>query len=252
MKLWSGVMMALLAFPVMAAELQSLDDGELSAVSGGDGIAVGWEYGVNTDASGNPLGTLNNCTTVGDVTATGGDRCRFAWQVAKRKDGSGNAAWTVAKNGWMSLSIPVLNLDVQSSMGSVGANPAYFDANRFTGYDAAGTGICLLTGGATNTCLSTVIDGLPAMKLYYPAASYNATAYAPGSGTGGTSSGFESLKVGLTIGRMAIEFDSPGPPITPGYMRDANTGSFLGAQIKDNNGNFAMMAIGGSALIYGF
>lgn len=243
MRLWTGLIMTLLALPVMAADLQSLGDNELSAVSGGNGIAVGWEYGVNTDASGNPLASLANCAGTGTVTATSGDRCRFAWQVAKRADGSGNAAWTVAKNGWMSLKIPVLNLDVQASMGGVGANTAYFDSTRFTGYDASGNSICLLPGGS---CISTTIDGLPGMKLSYPATSYNATTYTPGTGI---SAGFDSLAIGMNIGRMAIEFDSAG---TPGYMRDASTGSFLGLQIKDNNGNFAMMAIGGSAIIYGF
>ncbi len=238
-----GFMMALLALPVMAADLQSLDDSELSGVSGGDGIAIGWEYGVNTDANGAPLASLGNCTGTGSVTATSGDRCRFAWQVGKRKDGSGNAAWTVAKNGWLSLKIPVLNLDVQPSMAGVGANTAYFDAALFTGYDVSGNSICLLPGG---TCNVAAINTLPALKLFYPAASYNATTYTPGTGV---SAGFNSLHLGLTIGRMAIEFDSGA---TPGYMRDANTGSFLGTQIKDNNGNFAMMAIGGSALIYGF
>lgn len=248
-----GLMMALLALPVMAADLQSLDDSELSGVSGGDGIAIGWEYGVNTDANGAPLASLGNCAGTGTVTATSGDRCRFAWQVGKRKDGSGNAAWTVAKNGWLSLKIPVLNLDVQPSMAGVGANTAYFDSALFTGYDGSGNSICLLPGG---TCNTAAINTLPALKLFYPAASYNATRYCPTTGTTGcasataqTSSGFTSLGLGLTIGRMAIEFDSGA---TPGYLRDANTGSFLGTQIKDNNGNFAMMAIGGSALIYGF
>lgn len=246
MKLCSGFLMALLALPAMAADLQSLDDGQLSSVSGGDGIALGWEYGVNTDTSGNPLTSLGDCNGTGTVTATSGDRCRFAWQVAKRVDGSGNAAWTVAKNGWMSLKIPALNLDVQTSMSGVGAATGYFDATRFTGYDASGNSICLLPGGS---CTFGTINGLPAMKLYYPVASYNATTYNAGTGI---SSGFNSLSIGLNIGRMAIEFDLPGTPVTPGYMRDANTGSFLGAQIRDNNGNFAMMAIGGSALIYGF
>lgn len=243
MRLWSGFMLALLSLPVMAADLHSLDDSELSGVSGGDGIAVGWDYGVNTDTNGNPLGSLGNCTGIGTVTATSGDRCRFAWQVAKRADGSGNAAWTVAKNGWMSLKIPVLNIDVQPTMAGVGADAGYFDTAKFTGYDASGTSTCLLPGG---TCDAATINTLPALKLFYPAASYNATTYTPGTGI---SAGFTSLALGLTIGRMAIEFSNG---TTPGYMLDANPGSFLGVQIKDNNGNFAMMAIGGSALIYGF
>lgn len=243
MKLLSVFMMALFALPVMAADLQILDDSELSGVSGRDGIAIGLDYGVNTDANGAPLASLGGCTGTGTVTATSGDRCRFAWQVGKRKDGSGNAAWTVAKNGWMSLRIPVLNLDVQPNMAGVGANTTYFDSTKFTGYDASGNSICLLPGGV---CNAAALDALPALKMFYPAASYNATTYTPGTGI---SAGFTSLGLGLTIGRMAIEFDNGA---TPGYMRDVNTGSFLGTQIKDNNGNFAMMAIGGSALIYGF
>lgn len=244
MKRLSAVVMALLALPVTAAELQSLDDSELAVVSGRDGIAVGWEYGVNTDAAGNPLGSLGNCAGTGPVvTAASGDRCRFAWQVAKRVDGSGNAAWTVAKNSWMSLKIPVLNLAVQPTMGTIGANTAYFDVSRFSGYDGSGNPTCLLPGG---TCDVATLNALPAMKLFYPVSSYNATSFTPGTGV---SSGFGSLELGMTIGRMAIEFDSAG---TPGYLRDANLGSFLGVQIKDNNSNFAMMAIGGSAFIYGF
>ncbi|HEX4937769.1 MAG TPA: hypothetical protein VFX11_03785 [Candidatus Kapabacteria bacterium] len=259
MKLLSGFVMALVAFPVMAADLRPLDDGELAGVSGGDGIAIGWEYGVNTDTSGAPLATLGSCAGSGTVTATGGDRCRFAWQVAKRT-GNGNAAWTVAKNGWLSVKIPALNIDVQATMGGaggVGANNTYFDNDRFMGYDNLGASVCLLPGGGAS-CAYATIDTLPAIKLYYPVASYNATTYTPGTGV---STGFTSLQIGLNIGRMSIEYDtctaltnctSASPGYVPGYLRDANAGSFLGTQIRDNNGNFAMMAIGGSALIYGF
>lgn len=248
--------MMLVAFPVMAADLRPLDDGELAGVSGADGIALGLDYGVNTGVSGAPLATLGSCAGTGTVTATGGDRCRFAWQVGKRA-ASGNAAWTVAKNGWMSLKIPALNIDVQPTMAGVGSNNAYFDNEKFMGYDSGGASVCLLPGGGAS-CAYATIDTLPAIKLTYPAASYNATTYTPGTGV---SSGFTSLQIGLEIGRMAIEFDtctalvnctSASPGYVPGYLRDANAGSFLGTQIRDNNGNFAMMAIGGSALIYGF
>lgn len=251
--------MVLVAFPVMAADLWPLDDSELSGVSGGDGIAIGWEYGVNTDVSGAPLASLGSCAGTGTVTATSGDRCRFAWQVGKRA-ASGNAAWTVAKNGWLSVKIPALNIDVQPTMGGaggVGANSAYFDNERFMGYNALGASVCLLPGGGAS-CASATIDTLPAIKLTYPVASYNATTFTPGTGV---SAGFTSLQIGLNIGRMAIEFDtctaltnctSASAGYVPGYLRDANAGSFAGLQIRDNNGNFAMMAIGGSALIYGF
>lgn len=204
-----------------ACALEPMDEPDLAGVTGQQGIAIGIEYGVNTDATGAPLAALGTGCTVGTD-------CRLAWSLAGRTD-----VWTVFKNSYMSLSVPALNIGVQPSMATIGSNTAYFDATRFQAAD----GSCLLAGGV---CTTAQIDSLPAILLFYPATastSYNSAT--------GVSTGYTSVGLGLTIGRLALEFGATA------YLNDAN-GSFLGLKIADNNGNFAQMAIAGKAYVYGF
>lgn len=207
----------------LAHGLELVDEGELAEVTGQEGIAIGIDIGVNTDTNGNPI----NCS--------GTTACRFAWNIAQRTD-----VWTVLKNSWMSLRIPALNIGVQPTMGAVGSDSSYFDASRFMGYNSSGATICLLPGA---DCSTARIDSLPALRLSYPTASYGSLSYDPGTQV---SSGYSSLGLGLVIGRMSLEF---GPT---GYNAEVNTKPFLGLKIADNNGNFANMAIGGTAYVYGF
>lgn len=225
MKLMASlILVACLGLPPVVHAWQPMSDSDLEEATGQQGVAIGLEYGVNTDPSGAPLSSLGGCT----VTGTG-DKCRFAWQLAARTD-----TWTVFKDSYMSLRIPAINLDVQSSMGAVGSNPTYFDIARFQ--DASGA--CLLAGGV---CDAAHVDSLPALKLHYPDSS--GASYNPATGQ---SSGYSSLGLGLVVGRMALEFGATG------YLNDNHPNSFLGAKIADNNGNFANWAIGGNALLYGF
>lgn len=205
--------------------LEAMEESAMGAVVGGDGIAIGLDYGVNTDQSGAPLASLSSCAGTGNP-------CKFAYKLAAREDGGG--AWTVFKDSYMSLKIPILNIGVLPAMSAVASNQAYFDDTRFRN-----AGVCLLPGAV---CTAANIDTLPALMLFYPATT---TSYTPVSTTGGTSAGYTSLSLGMVIGRMALEFGATG------YNTDAN-GSFLGARIADNNGNFANMAISGKAYVYGF
>lgn len=231
MKHWLAI--ALLGLSLDVAAFEALPDDGLAAVTGQDGIALGLEYGVNTDAAGNPLAALGGCSGTGAVSATSGDRCRFSWQIAARTASGGE--WTVFKNSYMSLRIPTLNIGVTTAMSSIGSSTSYFDPTRFQREN----GTCLLPGG---TCTTGNIDSLPALTLFYPAGA--SPTYNPATGT---SSGYDSVAFGLTIGRMSMEYGATG------YLNDAATGSFLSAKIADNNNaNFAAIKFTGRALIYGF
>lgn len=231
MKHWLAIVLLGLSLP--AAALEALPDEGLASVTGQDGIALGLDYGVNTDTTGAPLAALGGCTGTGTVTASSGDRCRFSWQIASRTAGGGE--WTVFKNSYMNLRIPTLNIGVITAMSSVGSNTAYFDATRFQRED----GSCLLPGG---TCTTANINSLPALRLFYPVGA--APSYNPATGQ---SSGYDSVGFGLTIGRMSMEYGATG------YLNDAATGSFLSAKIADNNNQyFAAIKFTGSALVYGF
>ncbi len=205
--------------------LEAMEEADMGSVVGRNGIAIGLDYGVNTDQTGAPLASLSNC-------AGAGNPCTFAYKLAARESGGGT--WTVFKDSYMSLKIPILNIGVLPAMGTVGSTAAYFDATRFQN-----AGTCLLPGAV---CTSANIDTLPALMLFYPATT---TSYTPVGTTGGSSAGYTSLSLGMVVGRMALEFGATG------YSNDAN-GSFLGARIADNNGNFANMAISGKAYVYGF
>lgn len=220
------LMLGLVALAFNASALESLEDGELSGVTGQDGIALGLDYGVNTDATGAPLASLSNCSN------SGASPCKFAWKIAQRNRDGGE--WTVFKDSYMSLKIPAVNIGVIPTMGSVGSNTAYFDVSRFL----SETGTCLLPGGI---CTAANIGTLPALELFYPA-----TTVGYNTGTG-VSTGYTSVQFGMTIGRMSMEYGATG------YNLNNATGSFLSAKFADNNNaNFAGIAYQGRALIYGF
>ncbi len=102
---------------------------------------------------------------------------------------------------------------------------SYRDESRFE----AANGNCLLAGCDPN--------GLTAIQLTYP--------QAKGAGE------YNDMTTFLNIGRMALEFDTPGDP---GYMLDNNTGSALAFRASDSastNGSM-QMRFEGRAMIYGF
>lgn len=215
--------------PLTGHALDVMDEAAMEEVVAGDGIAIGLDYGVNTDQTGAPLAALGS-----GCTAT--TSCRFAYKIAARESGGGT--WTVFKESYMSLKIPVLNIGVLPAMGSVGSTAAYYDSARFMN-----GATCLLPSGNCTTLANAGLDNLPALMLFYPATS---PSYTPGTtAANSTSAGYTSIGLGMTIGRMALEFGATG------YNNDAN-GSFLGAKIADNNGNFAGMAISGRGYVYGF
>lgn len=226
---FKSILMLSVLLPAASQALDVMDDASMGTVVGGDGIALGLEYGVNTDQNGDPLAALGaGCTNT--------TSCRFAYKIAARESGGGT--WTVFKESYMSLKIPALNIGVLPAMSAVGSNTAYYDASRFMN----GT-TCLLPSGDCSTVVTSGIGTLPAMMLFYPVST---PTYTPGTTAAtSTSAGYTSLGLGMTIGRMALEFGATG------YNADAN-GSFLGAKIADNNGNFAGMAIAGKAYVYGF
>lgn len=223
-----ALLLLALACPLQALALEAMPDDDMAGVAAQNGIAIGLDYGVNTDATGAPLAELSNC-----ADATAADKCRFAWKIAAR-DASGGE-WTVFKRSYMSIRVDAFNLSTQSSMGALGSNTAYFDPARFQ----TEAGVCLVVGG----CTTANIGSLPALKLYYPVTT---TSYTPTAG-GGTSAGYTSVLLGMTIGAMSMEYGANG------YNLNNATGSFLSARIGDNNNAyFAGIAFQGSALVYGF
>lgn len=225
MSIGKWLVSGLLVVSMNAGALDALEDGDLSSVTAQSGIAIGLDYGINTDATGAPLASLSNCSNAG------ASPCRFAWKIAQRNTSGGE--WTVFKDSYMSLRIPALNIGVKPTLASVASNTAYFDVTRFQ--NEAGT--CLLVVA----CTTAGIDSLPGLWLFYPAVTvgYDTTSR--------VSSGYTSVQFGMTVGRMSLEYGATA------YTANAATGSFLSAKIADNNNaSFAGIAYQGNALIYGF
>lgn len=132
--------------PVLA--LEPLSEMELEQVTGREGISLGLEIRVNTDANGNPLnsGDFTGCDTTTNFAATA---CRFALKYANRDAGGGE--WIVAKNFYGILKMPAVYLDATRTPAS---GTSYTDLSRFE--DASGSPL-----------LASPND-LPAMQVSFP------------------------------------------------------------------------------------
>lgn len=152
---------------------QSLDDETLSAVTGGEGIAVDVDFRMNTNAD----GSHNTADCDASTTAK---RCYLALQFANRGGGSGE--WVVFKGvfGWMTYN--TLFIDGTKLPASATSN-TYYDASRFQ--DSTGT--CILTGCDPSN--------LPALQLGFP---------------GGIGTTEQDLKLYLNIPRVAVEYGATG------------------------------------------
>ncbi|MCC1498069.1 hypothetical protein [Alcanivorax sp. 1008] len=131
--------------------------------------------------------------------------------------------WLMLKDYYGTLEIESLRLD--AAFLSAGSSP-YFDASRFLAADGV-------------TCLVVACNpsGAPGIMFTYPENK--------GAGV------YNDLTTFLNIGRVAIEFDSG---LTPGYMRDVNTGSVLAFRASDASAPNASMQMrfDGRAIVYGF
>lgn len=277
---WLGV-----ATPAAAEAMRSLADDELEAVSGREGVIVGLELYWNAQKSSSAAvdGTAivdSNPNLAGNQSCAGSsavaDLCRTGWQFANRGQrtvsltpiqGTGtqnlNGQWLVFKDSYMALKMPNLYLNggevgnarafTQSLSAAAGYN-GFFDISRFQNV----AGSCLLPDGTGGTaCTQANILKTPSLIMQQKVSvsgsnpSYNTATR--------VSSNYDSISLGFTIGRLAIEYDCtvvntvscPAVTNALGYNRDAN-GSFMGLNIRDNNSNFAGIAVGGRMYLYGF
>lgn len=140
-----------------------------------------------------------------------------------------DGVWLMLKDYYGTMEVN----DIRIESGSLSdANTAYFDPERFLsvdGTDTSNDADCLLEG-----CNPA---GLAALKLSYPLNKDVGV--------------YNDFNIFMNVGRVALEFDSLS---TPGYMRDAATGSVLGYRFSDSTGLNApaKMRFDGDAYVFGF
>lgn len=253
------------------AGLQALDDHELGAVTGQEGVAISMEYYYNSMRTNDPTTTgqgLAKCTDGG----LGDMDCRLAWQLSNR----GNAAsgiyspstwtlasgggcdgaatcrgeWLVWKSGWASLAVNDLYLDA-AFLGDANSSAPIYESwladNMRAVYgsfvDSAGN--CLMPAdpsGSFAACSVDYMKAMPALRTHYAGTSGT---YDPASRT---VSGYNDARFGLEVSGLSAEYDSP---TEPGWMLN-NGGSFTSLRVADNHGHQAGIAFGGNFYLYGF
>lgn len=267
-----------------APALEALDDQEMEAVAGREGVMVSMEYyynSVRTDDSTTTGAGLAKCSNGGLADMD----CRLAWQLSNRGDAGaagiyGSTTWTlpggggcngqstckgewlVWKAGWASLSVNDLMLDAAtlSDAGSSGAAyESWLTPNLVGVYGSFvdSNGTCLMPVGPSDggaACSVAYMKAMPALRTHYPNTSgtYN-------SGTRATT-GFNDVRFGLEVTGLSAEYDcataaTAGCGVSaaagPGWMLN-NGGSFTSLKIADNAGNQAGIAFGGNFYLYGF
>lgn len=288
MRLLLATLVCTPAFSASAHGLRSLDDSELSDISGGEGVIVGLEIYYNAQKNaGNPaldgsgLGnTVTDANAVPDGNCVGSNNpCRVAWQLAGREarslsntaiGGSGSTAaqgeWLVFKDSYLALKMPSLYLDGGTLGGALSAATAYegfLDPSRFQ----STSGGCPITGSTSACDGPTTLSTLKLTPALVMRQEYRDLASCPSneptcvikntgydSGTK-TSSNYDSMGLSLRIGRLGVEYDT-GPctyagGAACGYNQDLK-GSYVGIAIRDNNSPFAGVAVGGRMYLYGF
>lgn len=145
----------------------------------------------------------------------GNVECRLALEFQGRPD-----KWLVLKDYHGFMEFNNLELDATTLQNS---DSPHRDDQPFR--DAVEGGSCLLSGCDPN--------GLPALQIGYP----------------DTQPAANDFSMFVEVGRLAAEFDSG---TTPGYMRDAASGSVLGFRASRVGGGAAAMNIDGHMMVYGF
>lgn len=206
-----------------AMAMSPLNDGDLSGITGREGIAIDLELRVNTDANGKPLQSLNYCSG-------NNNPCRLAFNFLNRESGAvgQKGEWIVWKDYYGLTRINNLWIDA-------GQSPAVASTYQDTRTEARGnrfmngSGTCLLDSSQTAaTCYQGAFNK-PALMLQF---------------NNGQAAGLELL---MNLGRVSTEY---GPT---GYNNDLRPSS-LGVLIGDTRGNYmpAQFKIGGRVGLYGF
>lgn len=193
---------ALAPAPALALpEMEALTDEAMDHVSGQAGIAFNWEFRVNSQANGEVIDSTE-CPTVGSLT--NGASCRFAFTLPDL-----TGAWVVMKN--------------------------YRGINKLNNIRLDAVNLPAVNSGLQSTTYLGAYSVLskPAMQI---SAGGWATAYAAGGATYASylnSATYNDFVTSMYAPRISAEFDSGG---TPGYLRDAISGSPLGLRIASGIG----------------
>jgi hypothetical protein len=175
---WIGAALAglLAVLPVRGiAEtgLKPLSEGEMSAVTGREGIALDLKFGINMEP--NASGDFVVSQGLGGCTGTFTD-CRLALEFAGRAD-----KWLVLKNFYGFIQQNNLQFDASTLSNT---DSPHRDEDRFRGEGSPGP--CLLAGCDPN--------GLPALQMSY----------------GAQPVGQSDIEAFINIGRVSAEFGSTG------------------------------------------
>lgn len=210
---------ALLAASAVHADMELLEDADLVAVTGKEGVAVDLELRYNTDAVGAPLASMSSC-------AGNNNPCKFALNLNNRGTIGTDAEWVVMKDFYALLKINSLRLDTGVTPG---AATAYIDPGLGTAtvgrFENPTT--CLLTGIAGG-CAATAVQNLAALRLGFKPQAVDLTA-----------ASFSNIQWLQSLGRVSAEYDctpaGAGATLcgtsTLGYNRDAATGTVLGLKL---------------------
>lgn len=153
-----------------AVAMELLEDSQMAAVTGQEGVALDLEFRVNADSNGDALDSVDNCQGLENP-------CNLALQFANRDSAGGE--WLVLKDMYGVLRFNDLQLD-----GSRLPNgpSAYANPSRFQ--DQSGT--CLIADCAPD-------DGLALLLTFPETPGFNA-----------------DIEWRLNIGRAAVQFGAEG------------------------------------------
>lgn len=198
-----------------AHALEPVSDDELASVTGAEGIQLTLRLRNNIDASGVPRGCTGNL-----------NGCRMGLEFSGRE-----GIWLMLKNYYGNLEINDIRMegDVLPPDPTPYANPDRF--RSLTDSDSS--------DGNDGDCLVSDCDpsDLQAVRISYP--------FSKGDGE------YNDLNLLVNIGRVALEFDDG---TTPGYLRDAASGSALGFRMADSEALNApsRSKFIGEAYVFGF
>lgn len=226
--------MLLLAGVVQGTELKPLDDTELAAISGREGVAMDFTYAMNayeTDknghSAGDPLSSLGDCSGQHNP-------CSLGITVNNRP-----GLWVMLKDLYGIQKINNFWLNGRETR-DVNGVASLADPNRFIEMEG-GTETCQLPGRDTSNCLASSPNSpsLPSLAMQY----------GPASGDG-----FDTFEVDvewhLYIGRVNVQYDDNN---SPAYLpANDKPGSFMSYQITDMHQNAAKFDYDGSVVMYGW
>ena len=212
--------------------LTPLDDGQLSGITGREGVALDFTYTMNAYyedgpgyAAGDPLSSLANCEGLHNPCSLG--------IAVNNRDGM----WIMLKDLYGIQKIRNFWLDGMET-ANVGTVAGVADERRFM--DGAN---CVLPGGGSRTPCLPGSPSMPALAMQY--------------GPHGDSSdgGFDTFEADvewhLHIGRVTVQYDDPVNGLAYLPAND-QAGSFMTYQITDMHQNAAKFDYDGRVVMFGW